>query len=67
PLLRDERPEFNVRELQRIVAERSGLAEDSTGDRGAEPGLDVAPGEPPAGPIGFRPRPRTVRPVDRGA
>ena len=56
-----------MRELQRIVAERSGLAEDSTGDRGAEPGLDVAPGEPPAGPIGFRPRPRTVRPVDRGA
>ena len=29
PLLRDERPELNVRELQRIVAERSGLAADS--------------------------------------
>ena len=68
PLLRDERPELNVRELQRIVAERSGLAGDSTGDPGAEPGLDVAPAEPPSGPIGFRPRrQRTVRPVDRGA
>lgn len=30
PLLRDERPELGVRELERIVAERAGLAEDST-------------------------------------
>src|SRR6478609_237970 len=29
PLLRDERPELEVRELERIVAERAGLADDS--------------------------------------
>jgi len=34
PLLRDERPELLVRELERIVAERAGLAPDAT----AEPG-----------------------------
>ena len=34
PLLRDERPEFQLRELGRIVAERAGLAEDAT-DPGA--------------------------------
>ena len=39
PLLRDERPELQVRELSRIVAERAGLAPDSTAERGAEPGL----------------------------
>ena len=54
PLLRDERPELQVRELSRIVAERAGLAWDSTADDGAEPGLDVAPGEPVHEPIGFR-------------
>ncbi len=43
PLLRDERPELQVRELDRIVAERAGLAGDSTADPDAEPGLDVAP------------------------
>ena len=32
PLLRDERPELHVRELERIVAERAGLAADATGD-----------------------------------
>jgi len=32
PLLRDERPELQVRELERIVAERAGLAEDLTGE-----------------------------------
>jgi predicted amidohydrolase len=32
PLLRDERPELLVRELERIVAERAGLAPDATGD-----------------------------------
>jgi predicted amidohydrolase len=68
PLLRDERPELNVRELQRIVAERSGLAGDSTSDPAAEHGLDVAPAEASSEPIGFRPRrARAVRPVDRGA
>ena len=33
PLLRDERPELQVRELERIVAERAGLAVDSTAHR----------------------------------
>jgi predicted amidohydrolase len=46
PLLRDERPELNLRELERIVAERAGLARDTTADDGAEPGLDVV-AEPP--------------------
>jgi predicted amidohydrolase len=43
PLLRDERPELVARELARIVAERAGLASDSTAADGSEPGLDVAP------------------------
>jgi predicted amidohydrolase len=55
PLLRDARPELEARELGRIIAERAGLAVDSTADDGAELGLDVAPGEPLEGPIGFRP------------
>ncbi len=46
PLLRDERPELQVRELDRIVAERAGLASDSTADPDAAPGLDVAPPVP---------------------
>jgi predicted amidohydrolase len=54
PLLRDERLEFQVRELSRIVAERAGLARDSTSDPGAEAGLDVAPGDRTPQPIGFR-------------
>ena len=54
PLLRDERPEFQVRELSRIVAERAGLARDSTSDPDAEAGLDVAPGDRTPHPIGFR-------------
>jgi len=54
PLLRDERPELQVRELSRIVAERAGFAPDTTSEAGAEPGLDVAPGEPVREPIGFR-------------
>jgi hypothetical protein len=49
PLLRDERPELDVRELSRIVAERAGLAADSTADDGAAPGLDVAPDAAPVG------------------
>jgi predicted amidohydrolase len=32
PLLRDERPVLQLRELERIVAERAGLAPDATGD-----------------------------------
>ena len=36
PLLRDERPELQLRELERIVRERAGLAEDST-DPGGQP------------------------------
>jgi predicted amidohydrolase len=54
PLLRDERPELQVRELQRIVRERAGLADDATSEPGAAPGLDVAPDEPVGRPIGFR-------------
>jgi len=56
PLLRDERPELQVRELSRIVAERAGLASDSTSDPDAEAGLDVAPGSRTPHPIGFRRR-----------
>ena len=55
PLLRDERPELQVRELTRIVAERAGLAPDNTADQLAEAGMDVAPGDPVRLPIGFRP------------
>ena len=55
PLLRDERPELQVRELTRIIAERAGLAADSTAADFAEAGLDVAPGDPAREPIGFRP------------
>jgi len=58
PLLRDERPELHVRELARIVAERAGLATDSTADDLAEAGLDVGPGDPIENPIGFRAGPR---------
>ncbi|MEZ0241615.1 MAG: nitrilase-related carbon-nitrogen hydrolase [Chloroflexota bacterium] len=54
PLLRDERPELQIRELSRIIAERAGLAPDTTSEPGAEPGLDVAPGDPTPHPIGFR-------------
>jgi len=44
PLLRDERPELHVRELQRIIDERAGLSmRDTTAEDGAEPGLDVEP------------------------
>jgi predicted amidohydrolase len=55
PLLRDERPELAAREMSRIVAERAGLHPDTTADDGAEPGLDVAPGEAIERPIGFQP------------
>jgi NAD+ synthase (glutamine-hydrolysing) len=52
PLLRDERPELHVRELQRIVDERAGLGTlDLTAEPGAEPGLDVTPLVPLTTPI----------------
>jgi hypothetical protein len=54
PLLRDERPELQLRELARIVAGRSGMGHDSTAEPGAEPGLDVAPEVAAARPLGFR-------------
>jgi predicted amidohydrolase len=54
PLLRDERLEVHIRELNRILAERAGMARDSTAEDGSEPGLDLAPGEVAGPPIGFR-------------
>jgi predicted amidohydrolase len=56
PLLRDERPELNLRELERIISERAGLAHDSTAESTAEAGLDLGPAEVPGPPIGFRAR-----------
>jgi len=70
PLLRDERPELVARELRRIIAERAGLASDSTAEPGAEAGFDLQPAEGPSAPIGFGPRgerPARPRPLDRGA
>jgi predicted amidohydrolase len=55
PLLRDERPEWAARELSRIIAERAGMAPDTTADDWSEPGLDVAPEAPVGRRIGFRP------------
>ncbi|HKG57470.1 MAG TPA: nitrilase-related carbon-nitrogen hydrolase [Candidatus Limnocylindrales bacterium] len=54
PLLRDERLEVQLRELNRILAERAGMARDSTAEDGAEAGLDLAPADVPGAPIGFR-------------
>ncbi len=48
PLLRDERPEVVLRQLERIVRERAGEAIDSTAEPGAEAGFDVAPEGAPA-------------------
>ncbi|MEW5992711.1 MAG: nitrilase-related carbon-nitrogen hydrolase [Chloroflexota bacterium] len=62
PLLRDERPELVSREWRRLIAERAGLARDSTAEEGAEDGLDVA-AEPGEGrPIGFRAGPGSPSP-----
>jgi predicted amidohydrolase len=47
PLLRDERLELQARELSRVIAERAGLAPDSTAAPDAEAGLDLTPIEPP--------------------
>ena len=44
PLLRDERLELQVRELSRIVAERSGQAIDSNAEPGRGAGLRPAAG-----------------------
>ncbi|MDP2350107.1 MAG: nitrilase-related carbon-nitrogen hydrolase [Chloroflexota bacterium] len=42
PLLRDERPELVAREWRRLIAERAGLAEDTTAeDTTAEPGSSM--------------------------
>ncbi len=59
PLLRDERPELQARELGRIVAERGGLAEDSTGDGAAEARSETASSD--ATPGGAGPRPIDTR------
>jgi predicted amidohydrolase len=56
PLLRDERLELQARELSRIVAERAGMAPDSTAEPGSEPGLDIRPAEEHGAPIGFADR-----------
>jgi predicted amidohydrolase len=62
PLLRDERLELQARELGRIIAERAGMATDTTADPGAGPGLDVAARDvAPAEPIRLRPRRRVAR------
>lgn len=59
PLLRDERLELQARELGRIIAERAGLAADTTAAPGAEPGLGVTPARPERDePIRLRPRRR---------
>jgi NAD+ synthase (glutamine-hydrolysing) len=42
PLLRDERPEVVLRQLERIVRERAGELEDLTAEPGSAPGFDVA-------------------------
>jgi len=45
PLLRDERPELIEREWRRLVAERAGLADDTTAEPDAADGFDVAADE----------------------
>jgi len=64
PLLRDERPELQARELGRVIAERAGMAPDSTAEEGAEIGLDVATDPAPGRPIGFRGRDATAPPAE---
>jgi predicted amidohydrolase len=41
PLLRDERPELVAREWRRLIAERAGLAPDTTDEAGSADGFDV--------------------------
>jgi predicted amidohydrolase len=66
PLLPDERLELQARELARVVAERAGLAADSTADADAEPGLDLAPGLAPARAAASRSRRSVAAPKARG-
>ena len=66
PLLRDERPEFHVRELNRIVAERAGFTPDSTAEPGSGPGLDIVPAVRRPRPIGFATK-RTAARIPRKA
>lgn len=54
PLLRDERPELILREFERLIAERAGLAVNSTSEPGVGDDLEVAPAVAPARPIGFK-------------
>ena len=63
PLLRDERPELQVRELARIVAERAGLADDSTAEPGADRGSTWRP--MPEAPTGVGRRARRGRGAGR--
>lgn len=42
PLLRDERPELVAREWRRLIAQRAGLAPDTTAEAGSLDGLDIA-------------------------
>jgi predicted amidohydrolase len=51
PLLRDERLELEVRELQRIVAERAGFLHDTTAADDAEPGVRAGGPDPDVAPI----------------
>ena len=51
PLLRDERPELEVRELDRIVAQRAGLAHETIALDGAEPGARAGGPHPDVAPI----------------
>jgi predicted amidohydrolase len=47
PLLRDERPELHLRELRRILAERTDMAIDSASERGPEAADGTANGKSP--------------------
>lgn len=64
PLLRDERPELQVRELGRIVGERAGLAPDSTADED-EAALQEPRASGPSAARGVDERPR-LRVADGG-
>jgi predicted amidohydrolase len=81
PLLRDERPELQVRELARIVAERAGMAPDSTASveetaiadprqvarrRGEPRPTDAQPARPHSVPAIARPRRLRVADGDDG-
>ena len=51
PLLRDERPELEVRELERIVAQRAGLGREASALDDAERGLRAGEPDPDVMPI----------------